>query len=75
MSELADSSSGRELAAISSGQKLAASSSVSGFYCQNIVLLRALLSSILSWRGGLWVAARTGRERSQAEVKLFPCKN
>lgn len=38
-----------------------------GFYCQNIVLRRSLLSSILSWRGELWVQ-RTGRERRQAKA-------
>lgn len=37
----------------------------SEFYCQNIVLRRSLLSSILSWRRELWVL-RTGRERRQA---------
>lgn len=39
----------------------------SGFYCQNIVLRRTLLSSILSWRGELWVQ-RTGREKRQAKA-------
>ena len=42
------------------------------FYCQNIVLLRLLFSSILSGRGELWVW-RTGRERRQTTSVAVQC--
>lgn len=44
-----------------------------GFYCQNIVLLRPLLSSILSWRGVFWVWW-TGRERRQDKATAAVCR-